>query len=331
MRQQMKTYPIKECFKESAKQVKLPQFFMNVPCEGGHEDLFDLAATPFEKDMLLKDFPLDKADANIDFTTIEIDMRSIDLDSETRDCTPTIFNVERYQQAEIVSWLSNIGDLEKKRQKCAERLRDWIGNMYPIPDAEIVKYIRRVLDNFTDADLNCMLDSQSDYASKIKEKINILSDKYIEQEFDKALDQDRILLRPKFELPDVLTLSTVGKQLPKSLHEKEDSVNVFEESVINAVANMENVEFWTRNRDRRDFCINGFINHYPDFIVKTKHGKIVVLETKGDHLDAEKKIKLGNLWAQKAGNNYRYCLVYEQRKVDGAYTKDEFLDALKAW
>jgi hypothetical protein len=35
------------------------------------------------------------------------------------------------------------------------------------------------------------------------------------------------------------------------------------------------------------------------------------LETKGDHLDAgQKKIRLGNDWYTKAGNNYRY-LVYE--------------------
>ena len=46
-------------------------------------------------------------------------------------------------------------------------------------------------------------------------------------------------------------------------------------------------------------------------------------------LDAEKKIKLGNLWASKAGNNFRYCLVYKKREVDGAYTKENFLEILK--
>ena len=148
---------------------------------------------------------------------------------------------------------------------------------------------------------------------------------------DRALDQDKIILRQHYRITDKLTLSSIGKPLPKTLHEKEENVNGFEETVINAVANLENVEFWTRNREKKDFCINGFINHYPDFIIKTKPGKIVMLETKGDHLDAEKKIKLGNLWASKAGNNYRYCLVYEHRKVDHAYTKDEFLATLKEW
>ena len=331
MERQVKIYRIKDIFKESAASIELPQFFMNRPTEGMHADLFGIQNTPFEKDMLLKGFPLRNADTNIDFNHLEIDMRSIDLDESQRDCTPTIFKVKDYQQQEIVRWLLNIDDVNKKRQKCAERLRDWIGDMYPIPDPDIVAYIARVLENFSDSDLDGMLNSQSEYANKIKEKINALSAEYVEKEFDRALDQDKIVLRPSFKLPLELTFATPAKPLPKMLHEKEENINGFEEEVINTVANLENIEFWTRNRDKKDFCINGFINHYPDFIIKTKHGKNVLLETKGDHLDAEKKIKLGNLWATKAGNNYRYCLVYEKRKVEHAYTKDEFIATLKEW
>ena len=36
------------------------------------------------------------------------------------------------------------------------------------------------------------------------------------------------------------------------------------------------------------------LNHYPDFIIQTKSGKTILLETKGDHLDAEQKIRLGD-------------------------------------
>lgn len=115
------------------------------------------------------------------------------------------------------------------------------------------------------------------------------------------------------------------------LHTKEEEVNGFEAEVINDVANIDSVEWWTRNIERQGFYINGYINHYPDFIIKTKKGKIVLLETKGDHLDAEQKIKLGNLWASKAGNDYRYCLVYNTRKVDGAYTCARFLELLRQW
>ena len=325
---QVKTYDVKEIFRESASALKLPQFYYRHSLQN---DLFNLNSEPFEKDMLLKNFPLKNAETNIDFQNVELDIRRIDLDETQKDFTPTIYNVDRKNQNAIIEWLTNVKDLEKKRVLFARNICGLIGNMYPIPDPEIEEYVGRVLQNFNEADLNNMLNSQSLYAGKIKQKINELSARYIESEFDKALDQDKVELKPTYEIPEKLILSAVAKPLPKMLHECEEKVNGFEEQVINAVANMENVKFWTRNREKKDFCINGFINHYPDFIIKTKRGKIVLLETKGDHLDAEKKIKLGNLWASKAGNEYRYCLVYENRKAEHAYTKDEFLSALAEW
>lgn len=71
------------------------------------------------------------------------------------------------------------------------------------------------------------------------------------------------------------------------------------------------------------------MNHYPDFIIQTKSGKTLVVETKGDQLDAEQKIKLGATWAQKVGNAFRYFMVYERRVVDGAYKLDDFLNILQ--
>lgn len=40
----------------------------------------------------------------------------------------------------------------------------------------------------------------------------------------------------------------------------------------------------------------GFLNHYPDFIMKTRAGRIIALETNGDdrdNTDSEVKLKLG--------------------------------------
>ena len=103
-----------------------------------------------------------------------------------------------------------------------------------------------------------------------------------------------------------------------------------QKGVFNEIANLPNIAFWTRNPERgKGFRINGFLNHYPDFIIQTKSGKTLVVETKGDHLDAEQKIKLGATWAQKAGNAFRYFMVYERRVVDGAYKLDDFLNILK--
>ncbi len=87
---------------------------------------------------------------------------------------------------------------------------------------------------------------------------------------------------------------------------------------------------WHRNPVKGDgFEINGVTNHYPDFIIKTVSGKIVILETKGDHLIATKKIKLGNTWAQNAGKQFKYFLVYDKLQVEGTKTKEQFLALMK--
>lgn len=92
--------------------------------------------------------------------------------------------------------------------------------------------------------------------------------------------------------------------------------------MINDIANLDSVQWWHRNGSRgKGFRINGFLNHYPDFIVKTKMGKIIVLETKGDdrdNSDSELKLKLGKLWAAKAGSCYHYMMVFENNPIDGA-------------
>lgn len=85
---------------------------------------------------------------------------------------------------------------------------------------------------------------------------------------------------------------------------------------------------------RKDFRLNGYFNHYPDFMVKTKTGKLLLVETKGDYLDGENskaKLDLGRKWQNLAGASYRYFMVFKNRdmKLDGAYTLDEFMEILK--
>jgi type III restriction enzyme len=208
-------------------------------------------------------------------------------------------------------------------------VKEAIGNMYPIPDKEIEKYIGRILEDFTDEQFANFYNQKYTYTDKIKQKIKSLSEAYAEKRFKDYLDTDKVFIKPTFTLSQSIAPGETAKDIAKSLYEKEGSMNGFEERVINEIGNMPNIAFWTRNIERRGFNINGFINHYPDFIIQTKSGKTVVLETKGDHLDAAQKISLGGLWAGKAGNNYRYCMVYERRIVDGAYTLEGFLNILK--
>lgn len=329
LEKQVKNAHIKENFIESASGICLPKFFMNM--EGVENDLFGLCEMEFEKDMLLKKFPLRTCDTSINFDNVDAEIYKVDLDESSKDNTPTFCKVGKDVQTSLAQWILSIKDVESKRKKCAEMLVGLVGKMYPIPDQEIKIYIERVLESFDDAAFNHMLNNSTPYAAKIRTAIQNHADTYVRDEFRRELDSDKIILKPSYMFKKQKPYSAKGKSIAKSLYEPEEGFNEFEAEVVNDIANLENVEFWTRNKERSDFCINGFINHYPDFIIKTKKGKIVLLETKGDHLDAARKIELGNLWASKAGNEYRYCLVYKDRSEEGTYTKEEFLSQMRNW
>ncbi|MEI7421714.1 MAG: DEAD/DEAH box helicase family protein [Prolixibacteraceae bacterium] len=323
IQQLVKTYAIKEIFKEQAKQINLPQFYLKVPVSdlfGGKEE-----ELPLEKENLLDGFALSKEDTNIAFDNITSELYKVDLDETKKEHTPTFVRLDGAVKESVMTYILNPERKNSRIKNFTKRIMDIIGNMYPIPDKEIEKYINRILEDFKDEQFNDFANNEYTYTDKIKQKIRSLSDRFAEKKFRDFLDTDKVFIKPSFLLPQIISPGETSKNITKSLYEKEGSMNGFEERVINEIGNMNNISFWTRNIERRGFRINGFINHYPDFIIHTKSGKTILLETKGDHLDAEPKIRLGAHWAGKAGNNYRYFMVYERRTVDGAYKLEDFL------
>ena len=110
--------------------------------------------------------------------------------------------------------------------------------------------------------------------------------------------------------------------------------NGFELELAGRFSGMDNVRWWHRVIERKGFCLNGPFNHYPDFVVMTTSGTIVVIETKGEHLkndDSNRKIRLGRAWANMSGNGYRYYMVFEDNVTppDGAVTLSELVRILE--
>lgn len=105
-------------------------------------------------------------------------------------------------------------------------------------------------------------------------------------------------------------------------------MNGFEAKVISEISGLGNIAYWHRNLVKgKGFAINGFkSNHYPDFIMGTNSGKTIVLETKGDdrdNSDSEAKCRLGQKWAELAGKDFLYMMVFDQKEVKGAYSFDK--------
>lgn len=327
IQQLVKTYSIKDIFRGQAEQINLPQFYLKVPAN----DLFGKKEEelPLEKENLLEGFALSKADINIAFDNITSELYKVDLDETKKEHTPTFVRLDGEVKESVMAYILDPSRKDSRVKNFTKRLLDLIGNIFPIPDKEIEKYINRILEDFKDEQFSDLAANEYTYKDKIKFKITALSEQYAEKKFKDFLDTDKVFIKPSFTLPKSISLGDTAKDITKSLYEKEGSMNGFEERVINEIGNMANIAFWTRNIERKGFRINGFVNHYPDFIIQTKNGKTVLLETKGDHLDAEQKIRLGRLWASKAGNNYRYFMVYERRTVDSAYKLEDFLNIIK--
>ena len=313
-------YKIKDQFREQVKTIKLPQFYQRVST-----GIFGDEEVLLKKEALLSDFQLRKADRNINFGSVDSEIGMIDLEKITdTESTPRFSHlsgdIKDRLLANILPTQTRDGQIKSITGLMLRRL----GNFKPISDKDVEWYIRQVLEDLTEEQFQDLIAQEYSYTQRIKQKIEALTTAHAEKTFGLWLDRDKLFLRPSFSFPSTISPTETSKDLIKSLYVREGKINSFEEKVIDTIANLESVAFWTRNLERgRGFSINGFINHYPDFMIVTKRGKIILLETKGDYLegpDSADKVRLGDFWASKAGNDYRYFMVFETKEVKGAYT-----------
>ena len=323
----MNRHKVKDIFRDEALAVRLPQFFIKVPNGGffAEDQPFQL----FEREELLKEFRLSQADATISFEDVETEVYRVDLEQlGDENYAPRAFKLAARERVQFTNYLLSLSR-DSQEMNLVSRLAELVGNLYPITDPEVKEYIRRVVSGMNAEQIRDCIERDVAYVRKIKQKIATLANAHAMKAFTDLLDVDRIVVQPSFALPESITPSANASAVPKSLYVTEAAMSDFERRVINDIANLESVQWWHRNGSRgKGFRINGFLNHYPDFIVKTRAGRIVVLETKGDdrdNSDSDMKLKLGKLWEAKVGRDFRYMMVFENNPVDGA---ERLADAL---
>lgn len=324
----VKTYKIKDVFAEQAAQLKLPQFYIRKPSG----DIFSDDEVLLNREDLLEGFQLSKADSNISFDSVSSELYKVDLDETQSDYTPSFVKLDGSVKDKLMEYILDPARKESRLKNFTARIMDILGNLYPITEHEIKKYIHKILEDFTDEQYNDFANHEYSYISRIKDKIKQLSDAHAEKRFQEFLDTDKVFVKADYSFAREIIPGNTAKDITKSLYEKEADMNGFEERVINEIANLSNIAFWTRNLERKQFRLNGFINHYPDFIIYTKSGKTILLETKGDdrdNSDSEAKIRLARAWELKSGNGYKYFMVFDKKEVEGALKLDEFLKRIR--
>lgn len=332
MKDKSKYYLVKEDFKEFVKKLKIPQFHLVVNNLGVFGNGTDVLLSQEE---LIKGLDLSKENTNIEWEESEIEMYRIDLEKTTgMEYVPKFLQVESRVQEGLKDYIL-AKPKEAQIKDLVFRFNDLIGNMYPIPDSEIKTYLQKVIEGFKSDQIRDLLDRQSVYKEKFKQKIQGFADVHASKMFKSLLEKGKVTAKPTFGLPELIVPKLTGADIGKSLYEKEADMNAFETDIIGKIASLENVVFWHRNLGRgKGFYINGFMsNHYPDFIVYTKRQKLILLETKGDMLDnpeTKAKNKLGRTWANKAGDNYHYMMIFKnESSIEDTYTIKEAVELLR--
>ena len=308
--------------------LRIPQFF-----EQTTPDLFGGEYDFLEPERLSDGFSLVGQDAQVRFELSTGEMYRVDIE-ENGEAVPKYKRADSELSTYIRSRLAQL-PAEQKIQSCTDVLCGNINRNNRYAAAEINVYVRRIVAGMTEDELSAMETAIPTYAAKIQEKIKSLEDAYREKQFDRWLDSGRIVCRESYALPNVITPADTTDSIPKSLYEAEkDDMNNGEHDLIDAVVGLSNIKWWHRIIERKGFRLNGYINHYPDFMVMTNSGKLVLIEYKGDdrdNSDSERKLRLGRKWQAQAGPNYRYFMVFKNRDfgIDGAYTLDQFVEIMK--
>ena len=327
----VKRYKVKDSNKDVIAKIEFPQFFIKVTAN----DIFGTEEELLNRESLLKDFKLSDEDIKIDFDQISSDLYKIDLEESKKDeYRPSFTKIEDNVIKDPIAEYILAKPKDNQITDITHQMMQIIGNMYPIPDQEIKVYVGRILKSMDSEQLRDILVRKWSYKDKIKGKIRQLADSFAEGLFMDLLKSKKINTKANWKLGNEIVPGNTGSSIGNSLYEKEGSMNNFEERVAMEIGTSSNVLFWHRNLERgKGFYINGFkANHYPDFIMQTKSGKTILIETKGDHLDgsdSEAKCRLGNEWERQAGQDFAYFMVFDKKEIKGAYTLDKAKELIR--
>ena len=321
---------INQEFTETIGSIYIPQFFETVSGLFEDEVLFD-------KNNLLTNFELNKCDTNISFSDLDPELYSIDVENE-QNAKFSPLNKEKSEQ--LLKLFRNYS-LEQKKENLVTSLLTFAGKnaFFPIADSEIRVYFRKIIEQMSLADMESCLIKPSPFFDKIKKKIRQLQEDFGKEEFFKWIDQERFQIKAEYQLPIDITPQSFADSLSRSLYEREASMNNYEFNVISRVISLDNVVWWHRIDDKRkeySFKINGFINHYPDFLILTKKNTLILVEVKGEQLanpESKNKLELGKKWESLANqlglpHKFRYFMVFITKPMEGAKSLDELIETI---
>ena len=328
VRDRVTTFKVKSEFQGDLDEIAIPQFFQIIP-----ESLFtDGSLELLEKEQLAEGFTLKGKAYDIDFGSADDEIAKVDV-RQNEGGLPKVFKMSSADQRYFKEYFNSLPP-ESRVHLCKEMMVSQLSKLDMVDDAELKAYVERIVNDMDKSQLTAMEKAPLGYAQKIRAKIESLLTEHYRQTFKQWLETERIVCRPSYHLPAYIHPMKSTDMFGGSLYQAEEDMNKLEQDLVMELTALPNVRWWHRNIARNGFCINGFINHYPDIIIMTDSGKIILVETKGGHLtndDSREKIELGNSWRNAAGNKYRYYMVFRDGEtiLPGALSMSQFVETVK--
>ncbi len=329
VRAQVKAYPVKAKFREDIENLRLPQFFLKVP-EGS---LFEQDGEAFlERESLVKGISFKQENICIDFEDDRDEIMQIDV-IEGEGGLPKALMMKSNDVAIFKEYFDSLPP-ERRIAYCKAIILEKINRLNMVSSKHLEEYIGRIVASMTRDQLSSLEKNPLRYADKIKQTIQDILAKRYKKAFNTQLAAGKIVCHPFYQLPIAIAPTRVTSAYAHSLYKAEEEMNSLETDLVLRLTNLNNIRWWHRNLANTGFFINGFTKHYPDFIIKTESGNIILAETKGEHLaneDSKLKINLGRSWSAAAGDQFKYFMVFAdaEKALEGAFGMNDFIDILK--
>lgn len=324
----MKHYKVNQLYASEAGQIEIPQFMI----ETGRSLFSEHEHQVLTKENLYAGFSLLDKDTVIDFDSIDSEIARIDIDDS--DAMPKAWKLQGFDSQNVKQWFDEQPS-DRKMRLCKDMIIKKLSKNNAVNDRDLEVYVDRIIQNLTEDQLTDMEQTPGIYVLKINKKVNSLLNEYAKKMFYEWVEQDKISCQPSYKLPKEISPTETIASIPKSLYNEEEKFDTeYERKVVMELSSLNNIKWWHRNMARKGFAINGAVNAYPDLMVRTESGKLLLIETKGDQLEnseSREKAETGARWAEMAGRMYKYYMVFETKNpgYNGAYSYEEFMRIVK--
>ena len=331
VKSRMTSFAMSQKFAEETRKLELPQFMLKESAGiFGDGDYVTLAPEHLSEGFTLKD-----KDTQIDFSSAQAEIGRADIDEGAG---------QKAERARAWRLTGSDGDFfrnwlaaqpsEKRLSLCRGMIAQRLARIDSVADSELRLYADRIIDGMDEDTLSELERAPLPFAEKIEQKVKTLLAAHAAAQFDRWLDQDRIVCRPNYRLPDTVSPADFTSAISKSLYEAEQDVNGYERRVAFELAALPNIKWWHRNISRTGFAVNAAVRAYPDFMAFTESGRLLLIETKGDHLDNEDsraKAAAGERWDRVTERRFRYFMVFETKSPGwpGVYSQESFMQLAK--